>query len=295
MSTTTGARAKGVGGTGARARRALRVARWLRWVALAVAVLVSLFPFWWMLDTSLKRQVDIFSGASLYPQHPTGVNYRLLFSQYHFGAYLTNSVVVVVASVAVSLTLGTLAAYALARFELGFGLSRHGLLAALLVRMIPPILLVVPFYIVLSNLGLLDTRLGLILLYTGINTSFVIWMMQSFLAEIPADIEEAAMVDGDSRLTALRRVVLPLAAPGLAATAIFSVINTYNDFLIALTITSTPAAQTVPVGIASLIGKIQIAWGPMAAAGVVGALPIVVFALLVQRHFVRGLTLGAVK
>jgi len=272
-----------------------RVQLALKYLALGLAVLVSLFPFWWMLNTSMKRQVDIFSGASLYPQHPTAVNYRLLFSDYHFGSYLTNSVLVVFASVAVSLVIGTLAAYALARFELALRLNRLGLVAALLVRMIPPILLVVPFYIVLSNLGLLDTRLGLAFLYTGINTSFVIWMMQSFLAEIPVDIEEAAMVDGDSRLTALRRIVIPLVAPGLAATAIFSVINTYNDFLIALTMTSTPSAQTVPVGISSLIGKIQIAWGPMAAAGVVGALPIVIFALLVQRHFVRGLTLGAVK
>jgi multiple sugar transport system permease protein len=275
--------------------RSDRVRLALRYLALGLATVVSVFPFWWMLNTSLKRQVDIFSGASLYPQHPTSDNYRLLFSQYHFGSYLTNSILVVLVSVAVSLVIGTLAAYALARFELVLRLNRLGLVAALLVRMIPPILLVVPFYIVLSNLGLLDTRLGLAFLYTGINTSFVIWMMQSFLAEIPVDIEEAAMVDGDSRITALRRVVLPLVAPGLAATAIFSVINTYNDFLIALTMTSTPSAQTVPVGISSLIGKIQIAWGPMAAAGVVGALPIVIFALLVQRHFVRGLTLGAVK
>ena len=139
------------------------------------------------------------------------------------------------------------------------------------------------------------SRAGLILVYTGLNTSFVIWMMQSFLEEIPRDIEEAAMVDGDSRLTALRRVVIPLAAPGLIATAIFAVIATYNDFIIALTLTSTPAAQTVPVGVSTLIGKIQIEWGPMAAAGVVGAMPIVLFALVVQRHFVRGLTLGAVK
>jgi multiple sugar transport system permease protein len=163
------------------------------------------------------------------------------------------------------------------------------------VRMLPPILLVIPFYIMLGKWGLLNTRMGLILIYSCLNTSFVIWMMQSFLAEIPRDIEEAAMVDGDSRLTALRRVVLPLAAPGLAATAIFSVIATYNDFLLALSLTSTPAAQTVPVGVSTLIGKIQIEYGPMAAAGVVGAVPIVIFALLVQRHFVRGLTLGAVK
>jgi multiple sugar transport system permease protein len=154
---------------------------------------------------------------------------------------------------------------------------------------------VIPLYIILDNVGLLNTRLGLILIYTCLNTSFVIWMMQSFLEEIPRDIEEAAMVDGDSRLTALRRVVLPLAAPGLAATAIFAVITTYNEFLLALTLTSTPDAGTVPAGVATLIGKIQIEWGPMAAAGVVGAAPIILFAIVVQRHFVRGLTFGAVK
>jgi multiple sugar transport system permease protein len=211
------------------------------------------------------------------------------------GSFLTNSLIVVTVAVAVSLVLGTLAAYALARFRLRFGLNESALVAALLVRTLPPILLVVPVYLTLSKTGLLNTRLGLIIVYAGLNTSFVIWMMQSFLEEIPRDIEEAAMVDGDSRLRALWRVVLPLAGPGLAATAIFSVITTYNDFLLALTVTSTPSAQTVPVGVSTLIGKIQIEWGPMAAAGVVGALPIMIFAVVVQRHFVRGLTLGAVK
>ena len=198
-------------------------------------------------------------------------------------------------SVTVSLVLGTLAAYPLARFHLRFGLNQSALVVALVVRMLPADPAGDPALHHARKWGLLNTRLGLILIYTGLNTSFVIWMMQSFLAEIPRDIEEAAMVDGDSRLTALWRVVLPLAAPGLAATAIFSVIATYNDFLIALSLTSTPDAQTVPVGVSTLIGKIQIEYGPMAAAGVIGALPIVIFALLVQRHFVRGLTLGAVK
>jgi multiple sugar transport system permease protein len=248
-----------------------------------------------MLVTSLKQPVDIFKGVSLVPQNPTSDNYHRLFSDYHFGEFLVNSLIVVAVSVAVSLVLGTLAAYALSRFRLRFGLNESALVVALLVRTLPAILLVIPLYLTLSKWGLLNTRLGLILIYTGLNTSFVIWMMQSFLEEIPRDIEEAAMVDGDSRLRALRRVVLPLAAPGLAATAIFSVIVTYNDFLIALTLTSTPSAQTVPVGVSTLIGKIQIEWGPMAAAGVVGALPIMIFAIIVQRHFVRGLTLGAVK
>ena len=120
-------------------------------------------------------------------------------------------------------------------------------------------------------------------------------MMESFFREIPVDLEEAAMVDGDSRLTAFRRIVLPLARPGLVATAIFAVIVTYNEFLFALVLTSTPSAETMPVGAATLIGRINIDWGAMSAAGVVGALPIVIFALLVQRHLVRGLTMGAVK
>ena len=265
------------------------------YAALGVAIVLALFPFWWMIDTSLKRPVDIFSGVSLWPQHVTGSNYHRLFGSYHFGSFLVNSVLIVAASVLISLVLGTLAAYGLARFRLRFGVDRLALYGVLLVRMLPGILLVVPLYIVLAKWGMLNTRLGLILIYAGLNTSFVIWMMQSFLEDIPRDIEEAAMVDGDSRLTALRRVVIPLAAPGLIATAIFAVIATYNDFIIALTLTSTPKAQTVPVGVSTLIGKIQIEWGPMAAAGVVGAMPIVLFALVVQRHFVRGLTLGAVK
>jgi multiple sugar transport system permease protein len=265
------------------------------YLTLGLAILLALFPFWWMLVTSLKRPVDIFSRVALWPQQITFGNYERLFSEFHFGPFLLNSIVIVAASVGISLVIGTLAAYALARFRLRFGVRPMTLYLVLLVRMLPGILLCIPLYIALAKWGLLNTRLGLILIYAGLNTSFVVWMMQSFLEEIPRDIEEAAMVDGDSRLTALWRVVVPLAAPGLIATAIFTVIATYNDFIIALTMTSTPAAQTIPVGVSTLIGKIEIQWGPMAAAGVVGALPIVIFALIVQRNFVRGLTFGAVK
>jgi multiple sugar transport system permease protein len=267
----------------------------LVYAGLIAAEIFALFPFWWMITTSLKHQVEIFSGLELLPQAPTLDNFFALFDTYNFGPFLTNSILVVAASVFLSLVLGTPAAYALTKLPTESWLQKQALIVILLVRMLPAILLVIPFYIVLANYQLLNTRLGLILIYTGLNTGFVIWLMQSFLAEIPREIEEAALVDGDNRLTALYRVVLPLAAPGFAATAIFSVINIYNDFLIALTMTSTPDSQTIPVGVSTLIGKITIAWGPMAAAGVVGAMPIVIFALLVQRHFVRGLTLGAVK
>ncbi len=272
-----------------------RVVRIAMWTTVTVALLIAVFPIWWMIATSFKRPVDIYSGVSLWPQHLTMDNYAELFRDRHFGSYLVNSLTVVVLSVGVSLVAGTLGAYVVTRSALGRRLSGMTLIGALVVRMVPPILLAIPLYIALAKYGLLDTKLGLILVYSGLNTSLVIWMMESYLGEIPPEIEEAALVDGDTPLSALRRVVLPLAAPGLVATAIFSVIVTYNEFLLALSFTATPDSQTITVGVSTLIGKIQIEWGPMAAAGVIGAVPIVVFALLVQRHFVRGLTLGALK
>src|SRR3989475_7468090 len=209
-----------------------------------------------MIPAWQKHKVEIFAGLELLPQAATLDNFAALFDTYNFGPFLTNSVVVVAFSVALSLLLGTPAAYALTKLPTESWLQRQALIVVLLVRMLPAILLVIPFYLVLANYGLLNTRLGLILVYTGLNTGFVIRLMQSFLAEIPRDIEEAALVDGDARLSALRRIVLPLAAPGLAATAIFTLINIYKHFLIALPLTSTPHAQTIPVGVSTLIGKI---------------------------------------
>jgi multiple sugar transport system permease protein len=274
--------------------RRRRITTVLIWAAIALALLISLFPIWWMISTSLKRPVDIYSGVSVLPPQATLRNYVELFRERHFGDFLRNSLVVVTFSVAISLVAGTLAAYTISRYA-GPRMRNLWLAAALVVRMVPPILLAVPLYIVLARYRLLDTPLGLILIYASLNTSLVVWMMESYLAEIPTEIEEAALVDGDTPMTALWRIVLPLAAPGLIATAIFAVILTYNEFLLALSFTSTAASQTVTVGVSTLIGKIQIEWGPMAAAGVIGAVPIIVFTLLVQRHFVRGLTLGALR
>ena len=272
-----------------------RLSSVLVYLTILVVMAVCLFPFWWMIILSLKHRVDIFAGPSLLPPNPTLDNYAQLFNQNHFGSFLMNSIIVVVFSTGLSLLIGAPMAYSLARFRLAARLNSLGLMAALLVRIVPPILLVVPFYLALADIGLLNSLLGLIIVYTGINTSFVVWMMQSFFAEIPKEIEEAALVDGDNRLSAMRRVILPLAMPGFAATAIFVVVATYNEFLLALTLTGSPKAQTVPVGISTLIGKTQVDWGPMAAAGVIGVLPILVFAAIAQRQIVRGLTMGAVK
>ncbi len=166
-----------------------------------------------------------------------------------------------------SLVIGSLAAYSLARFRLRYGVERHIGVGLLTLRILPPIVIIVPAFLLVERLHLLNTWVGLIVIYTAFNVSFVVWMMESFFREIPVDLEEAAMMDGDSRLTAFRRIVLPLARPGLVATAIFAVIVTYNEFLFALVLTSTPSSETMPVGAATLIGRINVDWGAMSAAG----------------------------
>jgi multiple sugar transport system permease protein len=255
-----------------------------RLVLLVLALLITLLPVYWMVITSLKTQLEVFAAPPTFaPQRPTLENYISLFANRNLGAYLLNSLII-----------GSLAAYALARFRIG-RLNERISFWVLAPRMIPPIAIVVPIFLILQQFGLINKHLGLILVYTAFNLPFVVWMMRSFFQEIPIDLEEAAMVDGASRLRSFWHVVLPLAAPGLVATAIFAIITTYNEFFFALILTSTPAAATLPVGTASLIGKTQTLFGEMAAAGVVATAPIVFFALLVQRHLVRGLTMGAVK
>lgn len=264
-----------------------------RLTLIVLALAITLLPVYWMVNTSLKNQVEVFtSPPTLWPQNLTFANYVNVFTRRHLGTYLFNSLVIVGSAVLLSLVMGSLAGYSLARFS---RLQQRLNFWVLAPRMIPPVALVVPLFLMLQQIGLINKKLGLILVYTAFNLPFVAWMMRSFFQEIPVDLEEAAMVDGASRLRSFRNIVLPLAAPGLAATAIFSLIITYNEFFFALILTSTPAAATLPVGTAALIGKTQTLYGEMAAAGVVAALPLVIFALLVQRHLVRGLTMGAVK
>lgn len=272
------------------------VAARVAWALAVIAALVfALTPLVWMVLTSLKSNREITQDGTLLPGALTSANYISLFSGREFGAYLTNSVIVTAVSVAIALILGTQAAYALARFRLWAGMHRYVGFSLLMVRLLPPIAIIVPIFLVMQRLGLLNTRLSLIIVYATFNVTIVVWMMESFFREIPIDLEEAAMVDGDTRFTAFRRIVLPLAAPGLVATGIFAVITTYNEFLFALVLTSTPAAETMPIGAATLIGRINVDWGAMSAAGVIGALPIVVFSIFVQKHLVRGLTMGAIK
>ena len=265
-------------------------------VAPVAALVVALAPVYWMITISLKTEVDQFaSPPKWFAFTPTLQHYYDAFVTRSFGQYLLTSAIVAVVSTACALTIGTAAAYALTRFRLPYGLDRRLSLWILSTRMFPAIVTAVPLFLMMRDLRLLNTKASLIIVYTAFNLPFVVWMMRGFFAEVPRDLEEAALVDGDSRLGALVRVILPLVSPGLAATAVFCLIVSWNEFLFALVLTQTDAAMTLPVGIAGRVTQYEIKWGVMSAAGVVAMMPILVFALAMQRYLVRGLSLGAVK
>ncbi|HEY8411793.1 MAG TPA: carbohydrate ABC transporter permease, partial [Pyrinomonadaceae bacterium] len=267
-----------------------------RYVLLIPALLFALAPVYWMLTISLKSEVDQFATPPpWFTFTPTLDHYYDAFVTRGFGEYLLTSAIVSVTSTICALVIGTLAAYALTRFELPWRLNRHLSLWILSTRMFPAIVTVVPLFLMMRDLRLLNTRASLIIVYTAFNLPFVVWMMRGFFADLPRDLEEAALVDGDSRLGGLVRVVLPLVAPGLAATAVFCLIISWNEFLFALVLTQTDAAMTLPVGIAGRVTQYEIKWGVMSAAASVALVPILVFALALQKYLVRGLSLGAVK
>jgi multiple sugar transport system permease protein len=268
----------------------------LKYLVALLVLGVALAPVYWMLTISFKHEVDQFAvPPKWFSFSPTLDHYADAFLGRSFGQYLVNSLIVAVGSTACALVLGTLAAYSLARFRLPHKLDQKLALWILSTRMMPAIVTVVPLFLIMRDLRLVNTRLSLVIVYTVFNLPFVVWMMRGFFAEVPRDLEEAAMVDGDSRLGAFRRVVLPLVTPGLAATAIFCLIISWNEFLFALVLTQTDEAMTLPVGIAGRVTQYGIQWGAMSAAAIVAIVPILAFALAVQKYLVRGLSLGAVK
>ncbi len=276
--------------------RLVKLALYARHIALGAAVVVAVAPVYWMVTISLKSEVDQFATPPRWFDFtPTLAHYYDAFLTRSFGRYLTTSIVVAALSTICAVTLGTVAAYALARFKLRARLDRRLSLWILSTRMFPPIVTALPLFLMMRDLRLLNTIAALVIVYTALNLPFVVWMMRGFFRELPRELEEAAMVDGDSRLGALVRVILPLVTPGLAATAVFCLIVSWNEFLLALVLTQTDAAMTLPVGIAGRVTQYEIKWGVMSAAGVVAMIPILVFAMSVQRYLVRGLSLGAVK
>lgn len=268
---------------------------WIAFAVIGIALVQAIFPIVWLALNSLKNRLEMFSVPPIwFSMAVTSENYVATFIDRPFVTYMLNSLIVAVLSTFFSMLIGVPAGYALTRFDLGKA-KRHIAFWILSTRMMPPIVTVIPIYLLFSSMGLLDTKASLVIAYTTFNLPFVVWMMKSYLADIPRDLEESAMVDGDTQFGAFWRVVLPLARPGLAATAIFCLIQSWNELLFALILTETTGANTLPIGIAGRVTQYKTEWGEICAAGFAGSLPIIIFAFIVQKHLVRGLSFGAVK
>ena len=268
--------------------------RTLGWALIGVALAAVVGPFLWIATASVKRQIDVYSGA--WPFTPTVANYAdVLFGRRSdFSGNVMNSLMVAAASTAIVLAVGALAAYSLHRFRWPRWVGAGFLGWTLVFHMIPVMTLIGPWYIAFRELGLYDTRAALVLTHVTINLPMTVWLMSAFFREIPPEIEEAAQVDGCRPFEAFWRIALPLAVPGLIAAGILAFIFSWNEFPIALSLTSR-ATATVPVGIARFAQQYEIQHAQMAAAAVISTIPAILLMLAGQRYIVRGLMAGSVK
>lgn len=267
--------------------------RILLWALLALALVLYGFPFLYLLLTSFKTPLEAISvPPSVMPSVWTLENYVSALTREGVPAALINSVVTALISTVLSLALAVPAAYAITRFRTPSG--RVFILASLVTRMVPTIAVGAPLVGIMRNIGLTDTSIGLALAHTTISLPLSIWLMASFFEAVPDELSEAAQVDGCNRLQAMVRVVLPVVSGGLAVTAIFAFLASWNEFLFSLLLTSV-RAQTTPVVIANFQSQFGLDWGGMTALAAVYSVPVIVLTLFLQRHIVAGLTMGAVK
>lgn len=254
---------------------------------------LSLVPILWIIITSLKSKLDIFTMPPVWVLFkPTFANYINIFTEGHFSSYFINSIVVTISTTLVALCLGVPAAYGLSRFV--FKKRENLVFWILTIRMAPPIAAVIPLFVLMVRFGLYNKYISLIAVYLLFNLPLVVWMIRGFISDIPKDLDEAAMLDGCTTIGVLYRVILPIIRPGLMATAILCIIFSWNEFMFALVLTGIET-RTLPVAVTQFIALTGVAWGPMNAASIIIALPVVIFAIAIQRHLVKGLTMGAIK
>jgi multiple sugar transport system permease protein len=271
-----------------------RVLKWIGNGLLVVLLVWTLLPFYWMIATSLKADREIYGfEATLYPHRPTLAAYGRLFGTTPFMKYVRNSTIIAIGNTVLSLAFGCLGAYALARLRFpGRGLIARGLVVTYLV---PPALLFIPLFAVLSVLRLIDTHQGLILTYLCFSVPFSTWLLMGYFRSVPLELEEAALVDGCSRLGSLIRVILPMSLPALAVVTFCSFTQSWNEFLYANVFVNSVEVRTITMGLSLFIVEDVFFWGPMMAASFLSTLPPLVMYLIFQRWVVKGLTLGAVK
>jgi len=264
------------------------------WSIALVCAVISIFPFYWMLNTSLKPAAEVFvSPPTFVSSHWSFDAYANLFATRSIGRYFLNSVIVSVGSTALCVFLAALAAYGLTRF---FPRGATPFVMFLLfTKMLPETLLIIPYFQLMSDVGLLNTHLALILAYSSFALPFSVWMLIGFFRSIPREIDEAAMIDGATVLQTFARVVLPLARPGLVAVALFTFLIAWNSYVWALVLTTDASMFVLSVGVANMVGEYRVQWNELMAAAVIAAAPVMVLYSLLERHLVSAITAGAVK
>jgi len=269
---------------------------------LALYVFVVWFPIYYIVITSFKPSSEVLSiPITFVPHEPTLQNYVEIFANRPFETYTINSLVVASTTTIICVTLGTLSGYTFSRYN--FLGNKALLLSIVAARMIPPIALIVPFFQIMSNPPLIggltgslyDTKIALVLTYTFFNLPFAVWIMKNYFDGVPRSLDEQAKVDGCSTWEAFVKIILPVAKPGIAATAILAFIFSWNEFVFALVLTSSEASQTLPIAVSLFVADDFIDWAHLAAGGMIAALPGILFGLFFQRYIVSGLTQGAVK
>lgn len=262
-------------------------------VLLVMAVIV-LIPILWMVSTSVKLESETITIPPQWiPDHPTLESYKRLWSEYPFAVYFKNSIIISLGAVILSVGFSCLAGYGVTRFR--FRGKQSFLTFLLVTQMFPSIMMLIPYYKVLSTYQLKDTYLGMILVYISFTIPFCSWMMVGFFKTIPLELDEAAIIDGCSRWRAFRQIVLPMTLPGISSSAIYAFITAWNEYMFAQILINNPELKTVPLGIAELNGFYKILWNDMMAASVIASLPLIILFVFLQKYFISGLTAGAVK
>ncbi|HEX2913372.1 MAG TPA: carbohydrate ABC transporter permease [Chloroflexia bacterium] len=261
----------------------------LRYLAILLVLIFFILPFLWMVLSSFKTQIDITTSDNIFKFTPTTENYQNVFGQYNYLLYLWNSLLVAAASTFLSLVLGLPAAYAIARYKVGW----LGVVL-LTARIVPGITFLIPWYIIFSRIGLIGSYWSLILSHMLVGLPFIAWIMISFFESLPIDLEESAQVDGATPFGAFMRIALPLAVPGIVTASIMSFIFSWNNFMFSLVLAGEDT-KTLPIAIFNFISYSSVDWGGLMAAAVIITLPVLVLTLCVQRFVVAGLTAGATK
>ncbi|MGC6769179.1 carbohydrate ABC transporter permease [Enterococcus sp. LJL128] len=263
------------------------------YIPLALMLVWTLFPIYWTLNTALKPEGDIIKTPLQYlPSSPTFQNFINAWNDVGFEKYFSNSVLVGVGTVLLTLVLSVLAGYALARYN--FKGKRIFMLILLMTQFIPRSMLIIPLFVMFSNIGMISNPISLMLVYSAVQIPFSAILMSGFISGIPSELEEAAAIDGATRMQAIRQVIVPLLLPGVVATGINIFVYAWNEFLLALMLTNNQAKFTLPVGLSFMMGEFNVNYGALAAGSIIALIPSIILFMFAQKHLVNGMG-GAVK